>query len=220
MTGRRPRRGPAGDDAGLTLIEVMVAMGLMSVVMVVATAAIAEIYHSVNESDHIAEAQAQVTTAFARLDEEVRYARSISTPAMVDGDNYVEYLLSVNNVDTCVELRLHTSTNELQRRQWTKNVNPPAPTTWTTLADVVTAGTPFTTISADKVGLTGFRYQRLRLTVSAVLGGGTGGGTTTSGGTTRKTDVTFTALNATAGKANDGTDPNAATCIEARGIQS
>jgi hypothetical protein len=123
-------------------------------------------------------------------------------------------------VDTCVELRLKTATNELQRRQWTKNVNPPAPTGWTTLADVVTAGVPFTTISADKVGLTGFRFQRLRLTVSAVLGGGTGGGSATSGGTTRKTDVTFTALNATAGKTNNGDDPNAATCIEARGITS
>jgi prepilin-type N-terminal cleavage/methylation domain-containing protein len=220
MKRRLPRRGPMGDDAGLTLIEVMVAMGLMSVVMVIATAAIAEIYHSVNESDNTAEAQAQVTTAFTRLDQEVRYARSISTPAVVNGDNYVEYLLSVDNVDTCVELRLQTSTNELQRRQWTKNVNPAAPTSWTTLADVVTAGVPFTTISADKVGPTGFRFQRLRLTVSAVLGGGTGGGTVTSGGTTRKTDVTFTALNATAGKSNDGTDPNVATCIEARGIQS
>jgi prepilin-type N-terminal cleavage/methylation domain-containing protein len=213
---RRPVRG----DAGLTLIEVMVGMALMSVVMVIATGSLTEIFHSVNQSDHTTAAQTQVTTAFARLDQEVRYARSISTPAVVDGDNYVEYLLSVNNVDTCVELRLRTSTNQLQRRQWTKNNAPPAPTPWTTLADVVTAGAPFTTISADKVGLTGFRFQRLRLTVSAVLGGGTGGGSATSGGTTRQTDVTFTALNATAGKANDGTDPNAATCIEARGITS
>jgi prepilin-type N-terminal cleavage/methylation domain-containing protein len=213
------RRRPAGGDAGVTLIEIMVAMGMMSVVMVVATSAIAEIYHSVNQSDNTVAAQDQVTTAFARLDQEVRYARSISTPAVVNGDDYVEYLLSVNTVDTCVELRLRTSTNELQRRQWAK-ANPPLPTTWTTLADVVTAGTPFTTIPADKVGLTGFRFQRLRLTVSAVLGGGTGGGTTTSGGTTRQTDVTFTALNATAGKTNDGTDPNTATCIEARGITS
>jgi prepilin-type N-terminal cleavage/methylation domain-containing protein len=210
------RRG----DAGVTLIEVMVAMGLMSVITVLATSAITEIYHSVNETDNTAAAQTQVTTAFARLDQEVRYARSISTPAVVNGDNYVEYLLSVNNVDTCVELRLRTSTNQLQRRQWTKNVDPPAPTAWTTLADVVTSGVPFTTLLPDKVGITGFRFQRLRLTVSAVLGGGSGGGTTTTGGTTRKTDVTFTALNATAGKTNNGDDPNAATCIEARGIPS
>ena len=220
MMRRLLRRGPARDDAGVTLIEVMVSMGLMSVVMVVATAALAQIYHSVNESENTAEAQAQVTRAFIRLDQEIRYARAISTAAMLTGDWYVEYLIGIDNVDTCVELRLQTSTNELQRRQWTKNVAPLAPTSWTTLAAVVTAGAPFTTIPADKIGLTGFRFQRLRLTVSAVLGGGTGGGTVTTGGSTRQTDVTFTALNATAGRNNNGTDPNAATCIEARGIPS
>jgi prepilin-type N-terminal cleavage/methylation domain-containing protein len=220
MMRRLLRRIPVREDAGLTLIEVMVAMVLMSVVTVIATAAITEVYHSVNESEHSAEAQAQVTRAFARLDQEIRYARSISTPAVLGGDYYVEYLMNVDNVDTCVELRLLTSTNDLQRRQWAKNVTPPAPTSWVTLAAVVTAGAPFTTISADKDGLTGFRFQRLRLTVSAVLGGGTGGGSFTTGGSTRQTDVTFTALNATAGKNNNGVDPNAATCIEARGITS
>jgi Tfp pilus assembly protein PilV len=210
------RRVAARGDAGTTLAEVMVAMGLMSVVMVIATSALIQIYHSVNESENSAEAQAQVTTAFARLDQEIRYARSISTPAVLSGDNYVEYLINVDSVDTCVELRLRTSTNELQRRQWTKNATPLVPTGWTTLAAVVTSGAPFTTIAADKVTLTGFRFQRLRLTVSAVLGGGS----FTSGASSRQTDVTFTALNATAGKNNDGSDPNTATCIEARGITS
>ena len=220
MMRRLLRRRPVPEDSGVTLIEVMVAMGLMSVVMAITTTAVAQIYHSVNESENTAEAQAQVTRAFIRLDQEIRYARAISTPAVVSGDYYVEYLMSVDNVDTCVELRLRTSTNDLQRRQWTKNVNPPTPTHWTTLAAVVSSGAPFTTIPADKDALTGFRFQRLRLTVSAVLGGGTGGGSVTSGGTTRQTDVTFTALNTTAGRNNNGTDPNAATCIEARGITS
>ena len=214
------RRRLRHDDAGTTLIEVMVALGLMSVVMVIATGAIAQIYQSVNESTNSAEAQAQVTTAFARLDQEIRYARSISTPVVLNGDNYVEYLINVDSVDTCVELRLLTSTNELQRRQWRKKADPLTPTGWTTLAAVVTSGVPFTTIPADKVSLTGFRFQRLRLTVSAVLGGGTGAGSANSGGATRQTDVTFTALNATAGKTNDGVDPNTATCSEARGITS
>jgi prepilin-type N-terminal cleavage/methylation domain-containing protein len=220
MMRRLQRRIRVGEDAGLTLVEVMVAMGVMSVVMVVATAAIAQIYQSVNESEDSAEAQAQVTRAFARLDQEIRYARAISTPAVLGGDYYVEYLMSVDNVDTCVELRLRTSTNELQRRQWTKNANPLIPTSWTTLAAVVTSGAPFTTIAADRVTLTGFRFQRLRLTVSAVLGGGSGGGSSTSGGSTRQTDVTFTALNATAGINTNGVDPNTATCTEARGITS
>ena len=217
------RRAGLRDDAGMTLIEVMVGMGLMSVVMVIATAGLAQIYGAVNETENTAEAQAQVTRAFERLDQEIRYSRSISTPAMVSGDYYVEYLISADNVDTCVELRLRTSTNELQRRQWVKNVDPLVPTPWKTLASVVVTktGVPFTTVAADKKELTGFRFQRLRLTVSAVLGGGTGGGSVSSGGSTRETDVTFTALNATAGKDTaTGNDPNAATCTEARGVTS
>ncbi|MEV6841891.1 prepilin-type N-terminal cleavage/methylation domain-containing protein [Actinoplanes sp. NPDC051411] len=214
------RRAPVREDAGLTLVEVMVAMGVMSVVMVIATTAITQIYQSVNESENSSEAQTQVTRAFARLDQEIRYARAISTPAVLNGDYYVEYLISADNVDTCVELRLRTSTNDLQRRQWTKSASALTPTSWTTLAAVVTSGVPFTTIAADRDTLTGFRFQRLRLTVSAVLGGGTGSASSTSGGSTRQTDVTFTALNATAGKNPNGSDPNAATCIEARGIAS
>jgi prepilin-type N-terminal cleavage/methylation domain-containing protein len=217
------RRARLRDDAGMTLVEIMVGMGLMSVVMVVATAALAQIYQAVNDTGNTAEAQAQVTRAFERLDQEIRYARSISTPATVTGDYYVEYLISVDNVDTCVELRLRTSTNELQRRQWTKNVDPLLPSAWKTLAAVVVTktGVPFTTIPADKKELTGFRFQRVRLTVSAVLGGGTGGGGVSSGGSTRETDVTFTALNATAGKdPATGLDPNAATCTEGRGVTS
>jgi prepilin-type N-terminal cleavage/methylation domain-containing protein len=209
-----------GGVGGLTLIEVMVAMGVMSVVMAIATTAIAQIYQTVNESENTAEAQAQVTRAFARLDQEIRYARSISTPAVLNGDYYVEYLISVDNVDTCVELRLLTSKNYLQRRQWIKNAASLDPTDFITLADVVTSGAPFTTIAADRTTLTGPRFQRLRLTVSAVLGGGTRGGSSTSGGTTRQTDVTFSALNATAGINTNGVDPNTATCTEARGTVS
>lgn len=218
--GRLLRRTPVSGDAGLTLLEIMVAMGILSVVMAAATTAIAQIYRSVNESENSAEAQAQVTRAFTRLDQEIRYARAISTPAVLNGDYYVEYLMNIDNVDTCVELRLLTSTNDLQRRQWIKKVTPLTPTGWTTLAAVVTSGAPFTTLAADRNTLTGFRYQRLRLTVSAVLGGGSGGGSVSSGGSTRQTDVTFTALNAMAGINTNGVDPNAATCIEARGITS
>ncbi len=222
MIRRLLRRAGLRDDAGMSLAEITVAMGIMSVVMVTATAGLAQIYHSVNESQNTAEAQAQVTRAFERLDQEIRYARGISTPGTLDGDYYVEYLIAPNDVDTCIELRLRTSTNELQRREWTKNATPLAPTPWKTLAGVVVTqtGSPFTTIAVNKEALTGFRFQRLRVTVSAVLGGGTGGGTSTSGGSTRETDVTFTALNATKPREGNGLDPNAATCTEARGVTS
>jgi hypothetical protein len=89
---------------------------------------------------------------------------------------------------------------------------------WKTLAAVVVAktGVPFATMPVNKEALIRFRFQRLRLTVSAVLGGGT----STSGGSTRETDVTFTALNATKPRDGNGINPHAATCTEARGVTS
>jgi prepilin-type N-terminal cleavage/methylation domain-containing protein len=213
---QRTRPAPARprDDAGVSLIEVLVAMGIMAILMAIVTGAVAQIYHAVNRVDSLAETQSQINTAFVRLDKEVRYARGVSDPAVVGGDYYVEYVRSVNSVDTCVELRLRTSTSELQRREWTKNASPLAPSAWTTLASNVTATTPFTVTAADSGSLVGFRYQRLTLAMTAIVGGGASGNTGSGrAGATRQTNVTFTALNATA-------STNSTTCIEARGVSS
>ena len=209
---RAPR--PAPGDEGYSLIEVMMAMLCMSILMTLVTSAVIQIYHSVNGVDALSSAQTQVDTTFGRLDKELRYARGISDPGTVGGDPYVEYLLSVDSVDTCVELRLHTATGELQRRQWTKNQMPLAPTGWQTLASSVTATAPFTVTPADSKTLDGFRYQRLTLNVTSVAGGGAGQSAAAGrAGADRQTDVTFTALNTTA-------IDNSATCTEARGVSS
>jgi prepilin-type N-terminal cleavage/methylation domain-containing protein len=205
---------PAHHDEGYTLIEVMMAMLCTSILMTLVSSAIIQIYHSVNGVDALSSAQTQVDTAFVRLDKELRYARGISDPATVSGDPYVEYLLGVDSVDTCVELRLHTATGELQRRQWTKNQTPPAPTGWQILASSVTATTPFTVTPADNKSLDGFRYQRLTLNVTSVTGGGAAQGEASGrAGARRQTNVTFTALNTTA-------IDNSGTCTEARGVSS
>ena len=209
---RAPR--PAPGDEGYSLIEVMMAMLCMSILMTLVTSAVIQIYHSVNGVDALSSAQTQVDTTFGRLDKELRYARGISNPGTVGGDPYVEYLLSVDSVDTCVELRLHTATGELQRRQWTKNQTPLAPTGWQTLASSVTATTPFTVTPADSKTVDGFRYQRLTLNVISVTGGGAAQSEASGrAGAHRETNVTFTALNTTA-------IDNSATCTEARGVSS
>jgi prepilin-type N-terminal cleavage/methylation domain-containing protein len=203
---RSPCFRPPRDDRGVTLIEVMVAMTLMSVAGAMFTGSIIQVYKSINKAESNYTAQSQINSAFSRLDKEIRYARSVSTPATVSGDYYVEYLVELSDVDTCVELRLHTSTSELQRRSWAQGVTPVAPTTWTTLATNITATTPFTTYGLDKNSLTGNRFQRLNITVTSKAGGATTG-------STRQSNVTFTALNATA------TD-NASTCVEGRSVSS
>lgn len=197
------------DDRGFSLMEVMAATVVMSVVVAITTAAILEIYRSVGRIDAETEAQTQVAAAFKQLDKEIRYARGISLQsAPLNGDYYVEYLVNLNSVDTCVQLRLRPGTSELQRRQWVKNVEPLAPTTWTTLAALTTSTTPFTVTSPEPNTLTGWRYQRLRVTFTATVGVG-------NAQSKRVSDVTFTALNATSGQ-----DLTSTTCIEARGVDS
>ncbi|GAA2660567.1 prepilin-type N-terminal cleavage/methylation domain-containing protein [Paractinoplanes durhamensis] len=198
-------RPPRNDD-GVSLVELLVAIALMAMVGAMFTGGILQIYKSVNKADSAYTAQTQVNSAFSRLDSEIRYSRSVSTPAKVSGDFYVEYLVELNDVDTCVELRLRTSTSELQRRSWSQGVTPVTPTGWTTLASGVTSTTPFTTYAVDKNSLTGFRFQRLTVNFYTAAGGA---GT----GSTRQTNVTFSALNATAGD-------NVSTCTEGRSVSS
>ncbi|GIE26971.1 hypothetical protein Ait01nite_000160 [Actinoplanes italicus] len=194
------------DDEGYTLAELIVATTLMGVVTAVTTVAIVQIYRSFNSTDAEIEAQNQVSTAFRTLDKEIRYARSVSDEGVVDGDHYVEYLVNLDDVDTCVQLRLRTSTSELQRRQWVKNAVPLSPTSWTTLASLTTSPKPFQVSAADANALDAFRYQRLRVTFTSKAGLG-------ESASSRVSDITFTALNATA-------DDNAKTCTEARGVDS
>jgi type II secretory pathway component PulJ len=210
------------DDEGYSLIEVMMAMVCTSILLTLVTSAVIQIYHSVNSVDAVSAAQSQIDTTFGRLDKEIRYARAISDPGTVGGDPYVEYLLDVNSVDTCVELRLRTATGELQRRQWVKNQAPLVPTAWQTLASSVTAAKPFAVTSAAPVQLTDSPYQRLTLDVTSVTGGGAGlSASAGRAGSQRETTVTFTALNAVIStNSTTGTGTNSTTCTEGRGVSS
>jgi hypothetical protein len=190
------------------------AMVCMSILMTLVTSAIIQIYHSVNSVDAMSAAQTRIDTTFERLDKEVRYARGISNPGTVGGDQYVEYLLDVDSVDTCVELRLNNATRELQRRQWVKNRSPLAPTSWQTLAGGITATTPFTVLPARSTLPSDVRYQRLTVDVFSTAGGGPGQSASSGrAGSRRETNVTFAALNTT-------DIDNSATCTEARGVPS
>ncbi|WP_433791510.1 prepilin-type N-terminal cleavage/methylation domain-containing protein [Actinoplanes sp. CA-252034] len=194
------------DDDGYTLAELIVATTLMGVVTAVTTAAVVQIYRSYNSTDAEIEAQTQITAAFRIMDGEIRYARSVSDPAVIDGDHYVEYLVNLDDVDTCVQMRLHTPTGELQRRQWPKKAGALSLTGWTTLASPASSEKPFQVVPVDVNALDGFRYQRLRVSFTSRVGSG-------ESAAGRVTDITFTALNATA-------EDNSDTCTEARGVSS
>ena len=75
---RRDRARADGDvDGGFTLIEIMVSMSLMSVVMVLFTGAVLQMYSGFNKASGLVDASTQINTAFARVDRQVRYASEI-----------------------------------------------------------------------------------------------------------------------------------------------
>jgi hypothetical protein len=196
------RRGRARtEDDGVTMIDVVVAMTLMSVFMSIFTGMVVQMFRSANKNLSIARAQSQVTNAYLRLDKEIRYAAGISAPGSVGADSYVEYLTTNTGVATCTELRLNAASGQLQRRSWPQAGTPPAPSAWLPLAAAVSSTKPFTFAAADDT----YNFQRLRLTLVASAGGGT---TAAS----RQTDVMFTALNTTLATSS------ATVCVEGRSL--
>ncbi|BCJ52044.1 hypothetical protein Asp14428_35190 [Actinoplanes sp. NBRC 14428] len=197
---------PERDDAGFSLAEVLVTMGLMGVVMMIFTGAILQVYRTNQATETLTEAQGQLATAFQRFDRELRYASWISTVGQVGTRYYVEFAGA--DPTQCRQLRLETaaftSGNQgsglLQLLSWTKG-SPPASTArgQTIASQIVTTGVPpfFTrqlaneapyaspSPSAAPVGadyVNDFQRLRVRLTTRSAAG-------------KASIDVTFTALN-------------------------
>lgn len=191
MTG-----GSRPADAGVTLIETVVAMTVMTVFMTIFTSGIVQMFRVADRGDAVFAVQAQVSIAFLHVDREVRYAVGITDPGQVTNgnyqDTYVEYLSVETGGVRCTELRLRVPAGPsgppdqrgvLQRRSWYTAAGPgSAP--WTTLATDVAGAVPFTHGGIDHTS----NFQRLTLSLTAYPNPtGTAGARTTT--------VTFTALN-------------------------
>jgi len=184
-----------GEDDGVTLLELVVGMAVMSIFGLMLTGAVLQTYHVTNGTDAAATAQSQLNGAFLRLDTEIRYAAGISAPGPATGtDRYVEYLTTNSGTDVCGELRLNGAAGQLQWRQWARGGKPGG---WTVLASDVKSGTPFTFHAAGA----GDAYQTLTVSL-----------TSAGGATTKEFHTDFAALNSTP------TVDSAAYCVEGRSV--
>lgn len=206
MIGRR-----LTGDAGITLIEVVITMGIMTVVGAVFTAAVAQAYRVSNTVDARTQAQTQIRLAVQRLDQQIRYAYDITAPstpeeaAAAGSTWYVEYLRVVDTAtgaQQCNQLRLRNGT--LLLRRWTPGT-PPAAQPGTALASDLDMSGYATASSAGAVvpfqvqDASSYPYaqssarasfspefERLRVRLTSVVGG-----------QRLPSDLTFTALNTT-----------------------
>ncbi|GAB2607971.1 hypothetical protein Aab01nite_61680 [Paractinoplanes abujensis] len=192
MSDRRP-------DGGYSLIELMVVLGIVSVVGTLFTTAVIQVYRTANAVEADASIQSQLSVSLLQLDKTIRYAYSISAPHTEGTTPYVEYLVmapepgSTTLVKRCLQLRL-TGTDpqslQLQSRSWTV-ATPVSPGAWIPLASNLTtvAGTaPFVRTQPT----TALNHQLLGIRLAA-----------RQGPTSRTSTVTFTALNTYASTALD-----------------
>ncbi len=138
------RRETSGED-GFSLIELLVAMSIFSVVLVVSMAGIVAITGNLRKVTNQRDAMDQTMRVMTRLDKEVPYASAISAPGQVGSDWYVEYETTLAGSDTCDQWRLLAATDVIQHRSWINGNTPPM--TWETVATNIvndpTAHKPF-----------------------------------------------------------------------------
>jgi type II secretory pathway pseudopilin PulG len=121
MIGRRlrlPKRTP--DDAGISLVELIVVMGIFLAIAGVVTASIVQMMtqtrRETGQSDNLDNARKIIQS----LDTSVRYANAITTPATAaDGNYYVEWRRgNTGQQQTCDQLRYVPATKQVQARRW------------------------------------------------------------------------------------------------------
>jgi prepilin-type N-terminal cleavage/methylation domain-containing protein len=195
------------DDRGTTLTELLVGMTLMAIFMTIFTTAVYQMSRTVNKVESATTSAGQANQAFLKLDKLVRYASAIATAGRSTGGSwYVELDNTANGPETCTQLRIDSSTQQLQQRTWTiTNSVVSAASNWSMIADGVTNGSvasgaanqPFTVPSSAAAASSPFQ----QLTVTLLVTSNTG---TTS---TTRTNLTFTALNSVSSAAT-----NSSTC--------
>jgi Tfp pilus assembly protein PilW len=147
------RKRLSADDAGYSLMDLLVAMSVMSILMVVVIGAVAEIYSNVTRTEGTSFAREEIGNSFRRLDKELRYATWISTPGKVGPSWYLEYgVPSTGSVaDYCRQLKFDVGNGVLTLAKWdpTGGAKPTAAGTIATDLTLVTGAAPFTLIAPN-----------------------------------------------------------------------
>lgn len=187
-----------GGDRGTTLVEVVAGMTIMMVCGAIFTGAVVTLHTVTNRAQAITNSATQNNQVYQSLDKTVRYAAAITTPGLGAGVGsarswYVEMRDTTSGVEVCTQLRLHTESQQLQRRTWSPStlVTPPK---FVPIASGITNGTA-TAGSADQpfvVAVSSPTATHQQLTVTTVAASGPASSPVSS-----RSSVGFTALNST-----------------------
>jgi prepilin-type N-terminal cleavage/methylation domain-containing protein len=131
-----------GSDTGVTLVELLVAMSIFTVLMSIFMVSIARMTHQTVRVQNVGDATASMQRAFERLDRQVRYANAINRSAVSGGNYYLEFrtdaLARRAAADRCDQYRVNVAAGTLEWRSWDVPIPPstttPTPTGWATMA--------------------------------------------------------------------------------------
>jgi hypothetical protein len=123
------------------MVELLMAMALMTVCGAIFVGSMVGLNRSTGKAQAATNTATQTNQAYLVLDELVRSASVITTPAKSTGtgDWYVELRDTAKGFETCVQLRLDIATKQLQKRSWPA-ASPSAVTAWKPIADDFTNG--------------------------------------------------------------------------------
>ena len=151
MPGRL--RMPRRDDAGSTLVEVVIAMLVLSVLLAVFVRAVSLMTSTTTRVTTTGEVATEGRAASDALGRQLGTASATNTPVQAGGNWYLEF--STDEVKAggdrqCTQWRYQSSTRRLEYRTWSTVTL--APTSWRTVSDaVVNTSTqpPFTVYASD-----------------------------------------------------------------------
>ncbi|WP_284501212.1 type II secretion system protein J [Actinotalea sp. C106] len=163
-------------DEGMTLIELLVSMGIFTVVLAVFFGGLITMTRSTSRSQDVTAAGNSVRSAFQTMDRQIRYASAINTPGTGgSGSHYVEFLTGSQPdglAPLCTQWRLDPTNRVLQQRTW-RDTPSATRSSWRTVAtDIrndVTVHPPFTLYPV------GDGRSRQQLAVALDAGAGEGG---------------------------------------------
>ncbi len=159
-------------DRGLTLIELLVAMFVFSVVAAVFLTAATGLLRTTTDAESRSRTASAVVTVTLLLDRQVRYADSINLPGTGSGGaRYIEFRTpassSLSGFAECTQWRFLPTEGRIESRSWRDSATPTLPTFTTRMTEVVDRGGvtyPFRMIPANP---TDSLAQRLEFTVEA-----------------------------------------------------
>jgi prepilin-type N-terminal cleavage/methylation domain-containing protein len=123
------------DEAGVTLVELMVATMILGVVMLIFTGTLATVQRAVVRQDELSRTNDQARLALQQIDRQLRSGNVLYNPALEEDDPYYSARIytQTNSAYVCVQWKIDLE-NRLLTRHWPPE-NPAAVTGWRVAAE-------------------------------------------------------------------------------------